>query len=180
MSLAEIRETLDDGAELGAVLRAHLTHVERSIDRRRALRDRLARLCAQAEEGISTDELIATIEGMAMRERYFTKEQRDTLARRREELDEAITRTEEEWRELAAVLRRHVDAGDDPAGPDVQPLAQRARELVQAFTGGDPAMYASLERMYQNEDAATASRGTMDGEMMAYLRRAMEALPRTG
>ena len=181
MSLAEIRETLDDGAELGAVLRAHLTHVERSIDRRRALRDRLARLCAQAEEGISTDELIATIEGMAMRERYFTKEQRDTLARRREELgDEAITRTEEEWRELAAVLRRHVDAGDDPAGPDVQPLAQRARELVQAFTGGDPAMYASLERMYQNEEAATASRGTMDGETMAYLRRAMEALPRTG
>jgi DNA-binding transcriptional MerR regulator len=181
MSLAEIRGTLEDGADLGAVLRAHLAHVERSIDRQQALRDRLTRLCAQADEGISTRDLVTTIEGMAMHERYFTKEQRDTLARRREELgDDAIERTQEEWRELAAALRRHLDAGDDPAGPDVQPLAQRARELVRAFTGGDPAMYASLERMYQNEDPATASRGTMDGETMAYLRRAMEALPRTG
>jgi len=181
MSLAEIRGALEDGADLGAVLRAHLAHVERSIDRQQALRDRLAALCAQAEEGISTLDLVTTIEGMAMHERYFTKEQRDTLARRREELgDDAIERTQEEWREVAAGLRAHMDSGDDPGDASVKPLAEKARELVRAFTGGDPAMYASLERMYENEDPATASRGTMDGEMMAYLRRAMEALPRTG
>jgi hypothetical protein len=62
----------------------------------------------------------------------------------------------------------------------VRPLAQRARALVRAFTGGDPAMYASLERMYRNEDPATASRGVMDGDVMAYLRRALEALPQAG
>jgi MerR family transcriptional regulator, thiopeptide resistance regulator len=180
MSLAEVREALD-GAELGDVLAAHLAHVERTIARQQALRDRLARLCEQAGEGVSTDDLVRTIEGMAMHERYFTKEQRDTLARRREELgEEAIERTQGEWRELAAALRAHIEAGDDPAAAAVQPLAQRARELVRAFTGGDPAMYASLERMYQNEDPVTASRGVMDGEMMAYLRRALEGLPRTG
>ncbi len=181
MSLAQIRETLDDGADLGAVLRAHLVHVERSIDRRRALRDRLARLCTRAEEGISTDDLVTTIEGMAMHERYFTKEQRETLARRWDELGgDAVGRTEEEWRELAAALRGHMEAGDDPSAPAVRPLAQRARELVRAFTGGDPAMYASLERMYQNEDPGTVSRGVMDGEVMAYLRRALGALPHAG
>jgi DNA-binding transcriptional MerR regulator len=180
MSLAEIRDTLDDGTGLGAVLRAHLAHVERSIDRQRALRDRLQALCAQVDEGVSTLDLVTTIEGMAMHERYFTDEQRETLARRREELgDEAIGRVEAEWRELAAALRAHMDAGDDPAAEPVRPLAQRARELVRAFTGGDPAMYASLERMYQNEDPATVSRGVMDGEVMAYLRRAIEALPRS-
>jgi hypothetical protein len=72
-----------------------------------------------------------------------------------------------------------MEAGDDPGAEPVRPLAQRARELVRAFTGGDPAMYASLERMYQNEDPATVSRGVMDGEVMAYLRRAIEALPRS-
>jgi MerR family transcriptional regulator, thiopeptide resistance regulator len=181
MSLAEIRAALDGGADLGAVLAAHLAHVERSIERHEALRDRLARLCAQAGEGISTDDLIRTIEGMAVHEKYFTKEQRDTLARRRDELgDQAIEQTQAEWRDLAAALRTHIDAGDDPAAAEVRPLAKRARELVRAFTGGDPAMYASLERMYQNEDPETASRGVMDGEVMAYLRRALEALPRIG
>lgn len=116
-----------------------------------------------------------------MHERYFTEEQRETLARRRDELgDEAVERTQEEWRELSAALEAHMEAGDDPASASVQPLARQARALVRAFTGGDPAMYASLERMYQNEDPATVSRGIMDGEVMAYLRRALEALPRAG
>jgi DNA-binding transcriptional MerR regulator len=180
MSLAEVRTTLDDGAELGDVLRAHLAHVDQALARGAVLRERLAVLCARAEDGISTDDLLLTIEGMAMHERYFTEEQLEALAKRRAELgEEAIERTQEEWRELADALRRHMDAGDDPADAAVTPLAQKARELVRAFTGGDPGMYASLERMYQNEDPATASRGTMDGEMMAYLRRALETLPRS-
>ena len=181
MSLAQIRAVLDRGAGLAEVLRAHLAHVEESLGRRWALRDRLAGLCERIDDGISTDDLVATIEGMAMQERYFTKEQRETLARRREELgDEAIERSQEEWRELADALRARMAAGDDPSAPAVQPLAQRTRELVRAFTGGDPAMYASLQRMYENEDPEAASRGTMDAELIAYLRGALDALPRTG
>ena len=41
-------------------------------------------------------------------------------------------------------------------------------------------MYASLDRMYRNEDPAAVSRGVMDVDVMAYLRRAIEALPRPG
>ena len=33
---------------------------------------------------------------------------------------------------------------------------------------------------HENEDPVTVSRGTMDAELMAYLRRALEALPHTG
>src|SRR5437867_3663496 len=81
MSLAEIRQTLDSAADLSEVLRAHLAHVEQTLARQHALRNRLAGLCARVEEGISTDDLVATIEGMAMTERYFTKEQLEGLAR---------------------------------------------------------------------------------------------------
>ena len=180
MPLAQIRATLEGGADLAGVLRAHLAHVEEELEHRRILRDRLAGLCERIGDGISTGDLVATIEGMAMQERYFTQEQLDTLARRRDELgDAAIERSQQEWAELADALRAHMAAGDDPAAPAVRPLAQRARELVRAFTGGDPAMYASLQRMYENEDPAAVSRGTMDADLMAYLRRALEALPHT-
>jgi DNA-binding transcriptional MerR regulator len=177
MSLTEVRTTLDDGAELGDVLRAHLAHVDQALARGAALRERLAGLCARAEDGISTDDLLLTIEGMAMHERYFTKEQLEVLAKRRDELgEEAIRRSEQEWAELADALRGHMEAGDDPASAPVQRLAQRAGELVRTFTGGDPEMYASLRRMRENEDALSASRGLMDGDLVAYLERAIAAL----
>ena len=78
-----------------------------------------------------------------MHERYFTKEQLEVLAKRRDGLgEEAIRRSEQEWAELADALRGHMEAGDDPASAPVQRLAQRAGELVRAFTGGDPGGYA--------------------------------------
>jgi MerR family transcriptional regulator, thiopeptide resistance regulator len=177
MSLAEVRTTLDDGAELADVLRAHLAHVDQGLARQAALRERLAALCARAKGGISTDDLLMTIEGMAMHERYFTTEQLEALAKRRRELGaEAIRQSEREWAELAEALRGHMEAGDDPASAPVQRLAQRAGELVHAFTGGDPEMYASLRRMRENEEPLSASRGLMDGDLVAYLERAMAAL----
>ena len=55
----------------------------------------------------------------------------------------------------------------------MQALAQRARELVHAFTGGDPEMYAWLRRLRQNGGALSASRGLMDDALVAYLERAI-------
>jgi predicted amidophosphoribosyltransferase len=60
------------------------------------------------------------------------------------------------------------DCGAALGGFDSEPREERAR------------LRAELERMYQNEDSATVSRGVMDGETMAYLRRALEALPHGG
>ena len=159
MSLAEVRETLDEGAELGDVLRAHLAHVERALAHETALHDRLSDLCARVEGGISTEDLITTIEGMAMQERYFTKQQLDALAKRRDELgEEAIRRRSGSGGARGCAARRL--GRRHPASAPVQALAQHARELLHAFTGGDPEMYASLRRMRENEDALSASRGS--------------------
>jgi DNA-binding transcriptional MerR regulator len=180
MSLGQSRQALDgESTELAGVLRAHLAHVEQTIERQRALRDRLARLCATLDGDVSTDDLIATIEGMVMNERYFTQEQLDTLARRREEYGEdAIADSQRDWQELAGALRAHMERGDDPTTEPVRALARRCRTLIHAFTGGDPEMYESLRRMRENEDPLAASRGLMDGDLIAYLERAMEALRR--
>ena len=69
-----------------------------------------------------------------MQERYFTEQQLDALAKRRDEElgEEAIRRSEREWAELADALRGRLEAGDDPASAPVQALAQHARELLHA------------------------------------------------
>ncbi|NJR52420.1 MAG: hypothetical protein HC780_25435 [Leptolyngbyaceae cyanobacterium CSU_1_3] len=73
--------------------------------------------------------------------------------------------------------------GTDPASETVQALAQRGRlaqsatakqPLIAEFTGGDAGIERSLNQMYQQEGAETASRGAVDSAVMEYMSRAME------
>jgi hypothetical protein len=52
---------------------------------------------------------------------------------------------------------------------------ERWTGLIRQFTGGDPAIRASLQRMYDEEGAEQASQGAMNAETMAYAGRAMAA-----
>jgi hypothetical protein len=110
---------------------------------------------------------------MSMFEKYYTPEQLAQLEQRRQELGEdAIKSVENEWAELFAQLREHRLAGDPPSDPAVQALRRRAGELIQMFTGGDPGIQASLQRMYESEGPQRASRGMADAEDLAYLESA--------
>lgn len=68
-------------------------------------------------------------------------------------------------------LRPHMAAGTDPADPALDPIRGRARELIGAFTGGDPGIADSLRQMWSSEDPATLSQGTIDPELFAYWQR---------
>jgi hypothetical protein len=57
----------------------------------------------------------------------------------------------------------------------MQELAARWTDLVEQFTGGDPRIRASLQRMYDEEGPEVASRGAVRAELMDYVRRAQEA-----
>ncbi len=104
-----------------------------------------------------------------MHERYYTDEQLARLAQRREQLGpDGMERAQQAWAELLAEVRAELDAGTDPADPRAQALGARWRELLEQFTGGDPAIGESLQRMYREEGAEAASRGMVDPEVMAY------------
>jgi hypothetical protein len=60
-------------------------------------------------------------------------------------------------------------AGVDPAAPEAQAVGERASELIQMFTGGDPGITESLRRMYEQEDHAKLTRGMGDPEDVAYM-----------
>jgi hypothetical protein len=109
-------------------------------------------------------------------ERYYTPEQLEQLEQRRQALGpEAIEAVQREWAELYAEVERHIAAGTDPAAPEVQALAHRSDELIEQFTGGDPGIRASLQRLYDEEGPERASHGMVKPEVMEYMRRAHEA-----
>lgn len=107
---------------------------------------------------------------MTMFEKYYTPEQLQQLERRRLEFgDERIKAVEQEWADLYARLRELREAGVDPGDPEPQALGRRAGELIQLFTGGDPGIAASLQRMYEQEGPERASRGMGSPEDFEYL-----------
>jgi DNA-binding transcriptional MerR regulator len=164
--LDAIADALDrDGFDARAAVEDHLARLEQQMEQQRRLQNVLRRLL----ERLDTDDFLTTIEEMTMRQRYYTPEQLDQLEQRRRELGEdAIRDAEGEWAEIFATLRAEMEAGTDPADPKLRPVAERGRELVAMFTGGDPGITSSLKSMWENEDPEKVSHGMVDAEVMAY------------
>lgn len=113
------------------------------------LRDRL-----RTAEGASVEDLTRTIEATMSYAKYYTPEQMEQLARRREEVGEArIEEVQREWAGLFAAYEKAMDGGLDPASEEVLTLSRRAAALIEEFTGGDPGIRDSLSRMYREEGA---------------------------
>jgi DNA-binding transcriptional MerR regulator len=152
------------------------------FDPRAAVDDHVARLEAQIaqeqrllgvlktlRERLDADDFLTAIEELTMHTRYYTPEQLAQLEERRQAFgDDAIEDVEREWGEIFATLRAEMEQGTDPADPKLRPLAERGRELLAMFTGGDPAIKESLNRMWANEDPEKLSHGMVDAEVMAY------------
>ena len=179
LSLEAIASVLErEGPELEAAVRGHLARVEEQLAATTALRDRLVRIldALGGDAGPSSRQLIETIEVMTMHEQYYTPEQLEQLAARRDALgEEGMRKAQDDWTELIAAVEAEREQGTDPADPRVQELMGRWQALIQAFTGGDAGITASLKRMYSEQGAENASRGAMSAELSEYVGRAMAA-----
>lgn len=180
-SLDQVRRVLDqddEDATPARLVERHLARAREALDEQRALCARLERIRDALDDGRDdVDTLIETVEVMTMIERYYTQEQLDQLAARREAIGEdAIREVEREWQDLFAALEAAMDAGTPPDDPAVAALARRSRELVAMFTGGDPGIAASLNKMYA-EQPVQKIHPSFDPAIFAYLRQATDALP---
>ena len=176
LPLTEVATALERGGDdLRTAVAAHLERLDTEIAARRALRGRLAGILAAIDrlDGPATELMIDAIERMTMVERYYTQEQLAELEQRREALgDEGMRAAEAEWAELIAAVEAERAAGTDPRDPKVQALAARWQALIEAFTGGDPGITESLQRMYAEQGVEGASRGMVSPELMEYIARA--------
>jgi DNA-binding transcriptional MerR regulator len=154
-------ERIDEQLRLAAQLRARLTHILDVLDR---------------SDEPSGDQFIDAIEVMTRMERYYTPEQLEALGRRADALGEdGMQRAQDEWTALIAEVEAERLAGTDPADPRLDPLVERWTGLIERFTGGDPGIRASLQRMYDSEGPERASHGAVNAETMAYAGKAMAA-----
>ncbi len=85
-----------------------------------------------------------------MSDRYYTQEQQQALAQRRDALGpDGMRAAEQAWADLIAEAEAERAAGTDPAAPRMQDIARRWRALIEQFTDRDPGIGRSLGRMYR-------------------------------
>ena len=178
-ALDDVRGVLE-GRELMPIqiVRMHADRLRQQIRTQQRLVERLDAVAAGLDkaEHVSADELIHLIEETTMFDKYYTPEQLDQLAARREQVGEArIAEVEAEWPRLMAEVRAEMDRGTDPSDPRVQELARRWTGLVREFTGGDPGIARSLNNLYQNEQSVMGMDVGPMREMGAYIARASAA-----
>lgn len=181
-ALEQIREYLSrDDYDPRQVVRLHLERVRGQADELRRLADRLAALADALDraEAVSADEFLSTIGEIAMIERYYTPEQLEQLKKRREEggeeMEKAVLQGPKLWADFHADLKALMDAGVEPTDPRAHELARRWFALVNAFTGGDPGLFNSLKRMYQNEDTIQGMDVKAMRPGMEYIKKAAAA-----
>jgi DNA-binding transcriptional MerR regulator len=178
LGLEEIREILvSSAASLEEVLRIQKAEIKKQVRLLQELESRLDRILEGVEGGAGMEEedLLRTMEVMTLLEQHFTPEQREALSAREMSLGkEAIREAEEEWPLLISRVKEEMKKGTDPAAPEVQALANRWRALVQAFSGGDMGIEASVARMFQAQPELATRQG-LDQEVFRYIGRACRA-----
>lgn len=159
-----------------ATIRLHLDRLRADIRDKQQLFARLERLAAQLEQTgrASAQDLLETVRWTMNYDKYYTQEQLDYLAKRRELFtDEEMAAVQDEWQRIFADLRAAMEAGTDPKDPSVQAIMKRSDELIAMFTGGDEGVRKSLGNLWANEQAPKQMMG-IDDALADYLRRARE------
>lgn len=178
-SLEEIRAFLarPDGYPQ-RVIELHVARLREQIVAQRRLCERLEALNAHlsATGDVSVEEFLLTIEEMIRMEKYYTPEQLEELRRRRETLgEEHIRQVEAEWPTLIEQVRTERDRGTPPSSEQVQRLARRWMELVREFTGGNPEIATSLNRVWTEEQNIHGMETGPMRELMEYVSQALAA-----
>lgn len=163
----------------GRVIQLHRERLHEQMAIQQRLAQRLDWLAAHVDdrEAISLDTLLETIEAIKMLEQYYTPDQLAELRQRADQMGPAgMRQAESDWQTLIDEVKAEMQKGTDPTSEPVLALARRYQALIQAFTGGDPAIQTSLKKMYTEQGPEKASRGMVDMDVMNYIGQAMEAL----
>lgn len=122
-------------------------------------------------------EVINMSKDMSWTDKFYSDEARAALAEKRRAISqEEIEQGQRDWAKLIPEVEAAVKAGEDPAGEHAQALASRWMSLVNAFTGGNPAIQEGLNKMHADKAnwPSTMPRPYSD-EAMDFIKKAMAA-----
>lgn len=183
LSLKDIVPLLDGEAPqpLAQVLQAQIEQIEAQLLAQetllQTLRNAARRLAQHGDGGDALQVLLDAMQIRRVHERWFSPTQMRALRQRWETLPAAERdAVEAEWPRLVAQARAAMDAGLDPAAPEVQALVRRWLALQRQFVNMAPGMEDTMRRMYAEEPELTRQSG-ITPELIAYLRRSKATLP---
>jgi DNA-binding transcriptional MerR regulator len=181
-SLEQVRDCLDrPGFSPLEVIRLHVARLREQIELQQALCERLEALAAHFGTAgeVSAEAFLQTIEVMNMIENYYTPEQLEYFRKRREEAaaagEDIARQGTADWAALLAEYTAEMEKGTDPTDPKLQELEKRRQALVNAFTGGDPAIEQNLKRLWTEQGDKLCAQYGMDPKLMEYLGKVAEA-----
>ncbi len=177
-SLAEMGLLLTrDGHKAAEVLATRIAALERDLTTKSKALDSL-KLAARRLGSASTLNVDELLESIAMTETLkveLSESERAELIKRAEKLGEGgMQEVQQAWPRLIAEVRTAMDAGTPPTDPAVVELGRRWHDLVQAFSGHNPAINRKLSEAYLQQPKALAANG-MSPEMFRYVGAAMVA-----
>ncbi len=173
LGLDEIGAMLDgEGGDALSVVRQQIAALDASIRQQQALVERLRALerCAERGEPMGAESLLDVMEVMTMVEQYYTEEQRAALAQRRDALGpDGMKAAEDAWRTLFADVKAAIDRGVEQQSPEAAALGDRWQALIDAFTGHDPGIERSLDRVWAERGDDLRQAHGMDPAVMAWM-----------
>ena len=162
------------GLSLARTLKLQIVRLREEIDGSTRLLRRLEALAARlgGAADVPAEDLMETLEGIAMYEKHFTPDQLRQLEERAAAVGaERIAEVEAEWPRLIAEVRAAMARAVDPASDEAAGLAARWMGLVAEFTGGDAGIARSVGKLYKEEPAMRRKTG-LDSEIMEWIQRA--------
>lgn len=186
-SLEQVRDLLGRGDLCPhKLLRMHMDQLQQQMHALQNLRHRLETIACRLEaaEAVSVEEFLVTIkecEQMDKIKQYYSEQQLEELQQRKEQVgEERIQQVQQEWVDLMARVREEMARGTDPTSDVGQQLAQQWMGLIREFTGGNPEIFKSLQKMYQDNPNTAAEvsgdeRYRQDPEMAEFIRKGYEA-----
>ncbi len=183
LSLKAIAPLLNGEAPrpLAEVLQGQIEQIEAQLLAQetllQTLRNAAKRLALHGDGGDALQVLLDAMQIRRVHERWFSPEQMRALRQRWDAMPETERDAVElAWPQLIAEARAAMDAGRDPATPEVQALVSRWLVLQKQFLEISPGMKDTMQRMYAAEPELARQSGVTP-ELIAYLRLSKETLP---
>lgn len=182
-SLKQVRELLDRRElDLRATLRLQRTVIKEKLNHLERVVETIERAEHLMSSGAAPDwesfrkivEVINMQNDMEWVKKYYTEEQLEELAARN--LPGVHERAQRDWAALIKEVEEAIGAGEDPAGERAQALAARWSNLIEQFTGGNPAIAENLRRLYADQaNWPSTFQKPYSDDAAAFIGRAMAA-----
>lgn len=89
---------------------------------------------------------------MEWAKKYYSDEARQKLDERAKNFKpEMLEQSQQAWAMLIKEVELAIGAGVKPSSDEAQTLAARWNELIEQFTGGDPAIREGLNKLYADQ-----------------------------